>query len=198
VNSTEMKALVRAAYAGRYPERDVLILHLVQAAGLPPREIVYLRNRHVLKADRPLTAIDLTGIPGQRLCARTVPIAPDGPLFNALLGHFARYKPKDADAPLIRSERATERDGDDPAPAHAMSALSISNRLRTLCRRAELDGITASGERRRFIAGLVRHLPLEQARAISGHRGLDALADQARAEAAAVDQARRRFSDGLL
>ena len=107
-------------------------------------------------------------------------------MFKALLEHFARYKPKDADAPLIRSEWATEREGDDPAPAHAMSALSISNRLRTLCRRAAVEGITASGERRRFIAGLVRQLPLEQARAIAGHRSLDGLVNQARADPAGV------------
>jgi integrase/recombinase XerD len=161
----QVRAALRRARCGRYPQRDRVMILLSVKAGLRAGEIAKLRWSMVLDADGRLGhRIELHDSVAKKRSGRTIPLHPE--LRRALL--LLRRKTGENDA-VIRSERGGSR---------GMRPSSIVNWFRQLYRELGLNGCSSHSGRRTFITNAARLVfkaggSLRDVQQLAGHQSIE-------------------------
>ena len=161
----QVRAALRRARCGRYPQRDRVMILLSVKAGLRAGEIAKLTWSMVLDADGRLGhRIELHDSVAKKRSGRTIPLHPE--LRRALL--LLRRKTGEDDA-VIRSERGGSR---------GMRPSSVVNWFRQLYRELGLNGCSSHSGRRTFITNAARLVfkaggSLRDVQQLVGHRSIE-------------------------
>src|SRR3954471_5135150 len=161
----QVRAALRRARRGRYPERDQVMVLLSVKAGLRAGEIAKLTWPMLLDAEGRLGhRIELHDSAAKKGSGRTIPLHPE--LRRALL--LLRRKTGDQGA-VIRSERGGSR---------GMRPSSVVNWFRRLYANLGLSGCSSHSGRRTFITNAARLVfkaggSLRDVQQLAGHRSID-------------------------
>jgi integrase len=161
----QVRAALRRARFGRYPERDRMMILLSVKAGLRAGEIAKLTWSMVLDANGRIgNRIELHDSAAKKSSGRTIPMHPD--LQRALL---RLRRQTGAEGAVIRSERTG---------ACGMLPGSVVNWFRGLYRELRLNGCSSHSGRRTFITNAARLVfkaggSLRDVQQLAGHRSIE-------------------------